>query len=43
MKKGQCMNIMELGPLAVNKANQNYKHLYLFYSMLILSMVKTIT
>uniref|UniRef100_A0A2S2N8U2 Immunoglobulin superfamily containing leucine-rich repeat protein 2 n=1 Tax=Schizaphis graminum TaxID=13262 RepID=A0A2S2N8U2_SCHGA len=42
MKKGQCMDIGELGPLALNNANQNSKNIYLFYPMLILSMVKSL-
>ncbi|XP_026815822.1 chaoptin-like [Rhopalosiphum maidis] len=42
MKKGQCMDIGELGPLALNNAKQNSKNIYLFYSMLILSMVKSL-
>lgn len=42
MKKGQCMDIGELGPLALNDANQDSKNMYLLYSMLILSIVKII-
>jgi len=43
MKKGQCMDIGELGPLALNNANQDFKNMYLFYSVLILLIVKTIS
>uniref|UniRef100_A0A2S2R5K6 Chaoptin n=1 Tax=Sipha flava TaxID=143950 RepID=A0A2S2R5K6_9HEMI len=36
MKKGQCINIEELGPLALNSANQSSKKNYLFNSMFLL-------
>lgn len=42
MKKGQCMDIEKFGLLDLNNANKNSKNIYLFYLMLILSIVKTI-
>lgn len=39
MKKGQCIDINELGPLALSNANKNLKNIYLFYSIFIQSIV----
>lgn len=42
MKKGQCIDINELGPLALSNANTYSKSIYLFYPMFVLSIVLTI-
>lgn len=41
MKKHQCINIGRLGPLAFNNAGQNLRTVFLFYPMLMLSVMIT--